>query len=277
MAYITCKLKSETLDTRVDIQVYFPTDLPEQVGNKVNGVLTLLHGYSNAADDWMQMSAATRYAADNGLVLIAPSCQNSFYQDMAYGGAWKTFLTEEMPFSLGKIFKLPTEREKNFIAGLSMGGYGALYLGMSCPDLYAGCASFSGAVDVAMMLDAGECMPEIAESFVPVFGENLALPKSSNLHYLSEKISRLPMQQQPKIIMTNGIEDVEPFQIKAQNDSLHATMESLPLAQYKRMEWHGGHEWSFWDRSLIYAIDYFLENDYAEKKMADWTHEPIVY
>ena len=44
---------------------------------------------------------------------------------------------------LGRMFKLPARREQNFIAGLSMGGYGALFLGLSRPDLYAGCASFT--------------------------------------------------------------------------------------------------------------------------------------
>lgn len=152
MAYIDCKLKSQILGTTVGVKLYFPTDLPADVGCTVKGVLTLLHGYTNSGDDWMQMTAAPRYAADNGLVLVMPDCGNSFYQNMMHGGAYKTFVTEELPMLLGRMFKLPARREQNFIAGLSMGGYGALFLGLSRPDLYAGCASFSGAVDLSMML-----------------------------------------------------------------------------------------------------------------------------
>ena len=127
MAYVTCKLRSAELDRNVEIKLYFPCDLPVYVGAEMKGTLTLLHGYGNSGDDWTQMTAAARYAADNGLVLICPSCQNSFYQD-TFRSAWKTFVTEEMPLLLSRMFHFPREREKNFIAGLSMGGYGALYL-----------------------------------------------------------------------------------------------------------------------------------------------------
>ena len=58
MAYIDCKLKSQILGTTVGVKLYFPTDLPAEVGNTVKGVLTLLHGYTNCGEDWLQMTAA---------------------------------------------------------------------------------------------------------------------------------------------------------------------------------------------------------------------------
>ena len=130
MAYIDCKLKSQILQTTVTVKLYFPTDLPAEVGNQIKGCLTLLHGFTNCSEDWFQMTSAARYAADNGLVLIVPDCGNSFYQNMMYGGAYRTFLVDEMPALLHNIFRfIPMQRDRNFIAGLSMGGYGALYLG----------------------------------------------------------------------------------------------------------------------------------------------------
>lgn len=269
MAYVDCKLKSQILQSAVDVKLYFPTDLPAEVGYTIKGVLTLLHGFTNCGDDWMQMTAAPRYAADNGLVLVMPDCGNSFYQNMVYGGAYKTFVTEEMPVLLNRMFKLPQRREQNFIAGLSMGGYGALFLGLSRPDLYAGCASFSGAVELSMML-ANPSVPGVREVFAPIFGDSLALPKSSDLRVLAQRVASLPAAQQPKILMTNGLQDVEPYMILQQNDSLHKHMKSLNLANYRRLQWNGVHEWYFWDRSLVYAIDYFLGNGYAARKLSDW-------
>lgn len=276
MATLDCKLKSAVLQTTVNVNVYLPCDLPSEVGFEIKGVLTLLHGFSNSGEDWMQMTAAARYAADNGLALVAPSCTNSFYQDMVHGGAYKTFVTEEMPMLLARMFRLPREREKNFIAGLSMGGYGALYLAFTRPDLYAGCASFSGAVDLRYMLDNGA---KDALSFVlaPIFGVELELPQTSDLHVLAKRIAMLPKCEQPRILMTNGFEDIEPYYVKVQNDNLHETMKELPFAAYKRMEWTGVHEWNFWDRSLVYAIDFFLQNGYAARKMQDWNAVPSVY
>ncbi len=269
MAYLECKLKSQILQTTVGVKLYFPTDLPAEVGYTVRGVLTLLHGFTNSGDDWVQMTAAPRYAADNGLVLIMPDCGNSFYQNMVYGGAYKTFLTEEMPVLLNRMFKLPQRRDRNFIAGLSMGGYGALFLGLSRPDLYAGCASFSGAVDLSMML-ADPSVPGVREVFGPIFGDSLALPKSSDLRVLARQVAALPAAQQPKVLLTNGLQDIEPYRILQQNDSLHRAIQPLGLANYCRMQWNGVHEWNFWDRSLVYAIDFFLANGYAARKLNDW-------
>ena len=79
MAYIDCKLKSQILGTTVGVKLYFPTDLPAEVGNTVKGVLTLLHGYTNSGDDWMQMTAAPRYAADNGFGRVVPGCRERIY------------------------------------------------------------------------------------------------------------------------------------------------------------------------------------------------------
>lgn len=257
------------------VKLYFPTDLPADVGYTVKGVLTLLHGYTNSGDDWMQMTAAPRYAADNGLVLVMPDCGNSFYQNMMHGGAYKTFVTEELPMLLGRMFKLPARREQNFIAGLSMGGYGALFLGLSRPDLYAGCASFSGAVDLSMML-ADPAAPGVREVFGPVFGDGLLLPKSSDLRVLAQRVAALSAAQQPKVLLTNGLQDVEPYFILQQNDAMHKFLKPLGLAGYRRLQWNGVHEWNFWDRSLVYAIDYFLNNGYAAKKLNDWRSAAVV-
>ena len=269
MAYIDCKLKSQLLQRTVAVKLYLPTDLPAEVGNTVKGVLTLLHGYTNCGEDWLQMTSAARYAADNGLVLIIPDCDNSFYQNMVYGGAYYSFMTEELPLLLRTIFRLSPPRSQNYIAGLSMGGYGALYLGLSRPDIWAGCASFSGAVDLALML-RDPSVPGVRETFAPIFGDGLALPPASNLHYLAGQAAQLSPARQPKILLTNGFQDEEPYFIAMQNDSLHETLRRLPLANYKRLQWNGVHEWNFWDRSLVYAIDYFFAPGYAAKKLGDW-------
>ncbi|MEG0768733.1 MAG: alpha/beta hydrolase-fold protein [Ruthenibacterium sp.] len=275
MPYVECCLRSDLLQTRVNVSLYFPNDLPPEIGCETKGTLTLLHGYTNSGADWMQMSSAARYAADNGLALICPSCQNSFYQD-TYRGAWKTFVAEEMPELLSRTFRFPRARERNFIAGLSMGGYGALYLALSRPELYAGCASFSGVVDVQMLLDS---MPtEMRRPLASAFDceDTGKIPPESSLYTLAPRVAALPAAQQPKILMTNGLEDTEIYKVKQQNDALCAVLRTLPLADFQRMEWHGVHEWKFWDRSLVYAIDHFLGNGYAAQKHEDWRAEPIV-
>lgn len=273
MAYINTRLRSEVLQHAAEVDLYFPSDYPEDVVSEIRGVITLLHGFGGTSKDWMQMSAACRYAADNGLIIVAPDCSNGFYSDMAYGDAWYTYMTQELPLLLGKIFRLPSEREKNFIAGLSMGGYGAMMLGMNNPKRYSGIASFSGAVDITQMFNAFGSIAEWRKSFVPIFGENLEIKESQDLYVLSEKISALPASEQPKLLLTCGSDDVEPYLILPQNRALNKHLKNLPLKSYRYMEWSGNHEWKFWDRSLVYAIDFFLSPGYADEKLSDWRSE----
>ncbi|MCI6639605.1 MAG: esterase family protein [Pygmaiobacter massiliensis] len=270
MAYITTRIRSIVLQRTVDVDLYFPSDLPADIVPKINGCITLLHGYNGCSADWVHFTAACRYAADNGLVLVAPNCDNSFYNDMAYGGAFYTYLTEELPELLDKMFNLPKEREKNFVCGLSMGGYGAMLLGFTHPERYAGIGCFSGAVDPGLMMQVMGDNAAGKAVFAPVFGESLTVPQDRDLWNLAQKVAKLPAQCQPKLLVTVGKQDNEDYVIHTQNEIFAKKLKTLCLANYRHMEWDGNHEWKFWDRSLVYAIDYFLHNGYAETKLHDW-------
>ncbi len=111
-------------------------------------VLYLLHGYSDDQTAWQRWTSIERYAEGLNLAVVMPAAQNSFYTDMVHGGKFFTFLTEELPAVVHDLFPLSTERADTFVAGLSMGGYGAFKLALSRPDLYAAAASLSGALDI---------------------------------------------------------------------------------------------------------------------------------
>lgn len=275
MAFLNCKLKSQSLMSTTQVRLYFPCDLADLwKGQQPRAVFTLLHGYTNDGDDWVNMSAALRYAADNNIALIIPDAGNSFYHDTASNQGYYTWLTEEMPGLLDQIVKLPKEREKNFVCGLSMGGYGALMLGLTHPERYAGCASFSGAVAVHMMLEQKD-NPLVRFAFEPVYGQELQLPPDRDLFELTRKVSQLPKEQQPRILCTTGRQDHAPYYIYEQNQEYRKLARALPL-DYTYMEWDGVHEWNFWDRSLVHAIDHFVSPGYGEKKLGDWKAEAFV-
>lgn len=270
MAFISADIRVfETADA-ITVKLYFPTDLPPFVGSRVRGVITLLHGMGNSCGEWMQFSAACRYAADNGFILIAPNAQNSFYHDMAAGAPWYTILTQLLPKQLHRIFKIPLEREKNYIAGLSMGGYGALRIGMSQPQQYAAIGSFSGATDLVGM--AKECgdMPLVGPILQSAFGPKLDIPPQADLFVLAKELSHLPAEQQPRIYCSCGTSDTDHVNVYAQNQKFKAYAQSLPLS-YHYEEWPGVHEWNFWDRSLAEFIGFIKQNDYGSKKCADWS------
>lgn len=167
MANITCQFYSFVLKHNVDINVIVPT--PE--GNEQMGkgdaaqrylyeqglpVVYLLHGaYGNHAS-WVRQSRIESYAQNSGLVAVMASADNSFYQNMAHGSAYERFFTEELPAFIQNLFPVSKEREKTYIAGFSMGGYGAWYLALSHPKMYSKAASMSGALDIASLYEAAK-------------------------------------------------------------------------------------------------------------------------
>ncbi len=268
MAYITAEINLPEVGVSLPVQLYFPTDLPATVGCEVRGVITLLHGMGGSAADWMHFSAACRYAADNGYILVAPNATNSFYTDMAFGPPWYTIITELLPAQLQRIFKIPTRRAINYIAGLSMGGYGALRIGLSHPGRYAAVASFSGAVDMATLLANLDEAPQHKPIFAPLFGPDYILPDEANVFKLAEKVAALPEEQRPRVWCSCGRADTM-HRILEQNQNLARHMKGLPL-DYTLEVWDGVHEWNFWDRSLAEFIGFVQNSDYGARKRGDW-------
>lgn len=274
MAFITTEIYIPGHNRTIGCELYFPTDLPESVGNKVNGVITLLHGRSNTGADWMRYTAAPRYAADNGYILIAPNADNSFYLDMAYGDDFYTILSELLPAQLHSIFKLPTEREKNFIAGLSMGGYGALRFALAHPDRWAAAASFSGSIAVREMMGSpvAGAGAELERYAISLVGIERKIPDEVDLFHLAGEVAALPKEQQPRLFSTCGRQDAEFVGILAQNEAFAQRAESLGL-DYTYLQWDGGHDFAFWDRSLAEFIGFIQGSDYAKQKRQDWCGE----
>lgn len=269
MAFFTMKLQSQTLASPTTVRLFLPCDLENNP--PIRGVITLLHGFTNDGDDWVNKSAALRYAGENSLALIIPDAANSFYNDMAAGPAYYTWLTEELPMLLRRMVNLPAEREKNAVCGLSMGGYGALLLGLSKPERYFACASFSGVVHLGMMLQVKH-NPLVQQVFSPVFGLSLSLPENRDIFRLAERAAALPEALRPRILCTSGKQDIEPYYVYNQNIALAEHMADLPL-DFEFRAWDGLHEWSVWDRSLALAIDRFFVPGYADKVKAAWTAE----
>ena len=269
MAYIRAEIKVEEMTRTVPTSLYFPTDLPTEVGNKVKGVITLFHGLGNCPDDWMMMSAATRYAADNGYILVAPNADNSFFADMAFGSPYYTAITEYLPAKLDAIFRIPRHRELNYIAGLSMGGYGAMHVGLSNPDKYAAIGSFSGSLDAEWIMENYRDDPTLRPIMQAAFGTEMSLPKQYDTFHLAKEVAKLPKEKQPRIFCTCGKQDTS-TKMYLQNMAFKKHAQSLPL-DYTFLEWDGVHEWNFWDRSLAEFIGFIQNSNYGTCKRANWS------
>lgn len=212
--------------------------------------LYLLHGHSDDHTAWMRWSSIEKYAEGLNLAVVMPAVNLSFYTDMAHGGRYWTFISEEVPAVVRELFSLSDKRSDNFVAGLSMGGYGAFKLALTHPDRYAAAASLSGAVDIREAVKAhGDPMDEVwLAGMRNVFGDLSKVPGSKHdLFTLTKKVVRSPVK--PRLYQCCGTEDF----LYADNVRFRDYVRKLPL-DLTYEEGPGEHVWSYWDKMIQNAL-----------------------
>ena len=142
-----------------------------------------------------------------------------------------------------EFFNISSKREDNFIAGLSMGGYGALKIGMKECRRFSKCAAMSAVADI-------EAAKELFMSdYINVFGETI--PSDEDLFNIAKKCQNDP--DKPDIYTCVGTEDF----LYKDNIKLRDFLKTLDL-NYTYRESHGEHNWAFWDEYIQYILEWML-------------------
>lgn len=152
MAKIQCNVISYTLQRTVDIDVILPSvTIPESMFNKGKvhhdylqklPVLYLLHGFGNNHAQWCGYTNVELYAEERQIAVVMISGENKKYIDQN-DDLFAEFIQNELPEFITQVFPISTRKEDTYIAGLSMGGFGALYHGLSHPEKYGALGAFS--------------------------------------------------------------------------------------------------------------------------------------
>ena len=166
-----------------------------------------------------------------------PQVHRSFYTDQAYGGRYWTFLSEELPELVGSLFRVSDRREDTFVAGLSMGGYGAVTWALRQPERFAAAASLSGAVDVARL--ASVRRPEDPRVFDRIFDEREVAGTPDDLLWL---LRQADVAALPSLYLGCGTEDELLDDNRALAEACSAA--GVPL---RTSFGPGAHDWAYWD------------------------------
>lgn len=111
--------------------------------------LWLLCGGGFDHTDWVRYTALELYAAQHGIAVVLPGISYCGYVNTAEGDyRWWDQIAFELPEYLSRVFPLSARREDNFVAGFSMGGYGAFKFAMQRPGMFAACGNFSGPIGI---------------------------------------------------------------------------------------------------------------------------------
>jgi len=239
---------SETLTIRSTMYVLLPQRSLAENSKRIlkYRTLYLLHGRTDDHTAWMRWSSIEKYVEGLNLAVVMPAVDLSFYTDKVYGGNYFQFISEEVPAVVRDMFSLSSKREDNFVAGLSMGGYGAFKLAMTHPDRYAAAASLSGAVDIRKVIGGHGLHDEKAWrlEMQSIFGDLGKVPKSKHdLLALAKKVSKSKIK--PRLYQACGTEDF----LYADNLRFRDAVRKLPL-DLTYEEGPGEHNWAYWDKMI---------------------------
>ncbi len=246
MAFLTVNWFSSTMIQCITTSVILPEGKPPAHGYPV---LWLLHGMGNDHSTWGKYTSMERYAQDYGIAVVMPDGGLSNYADMTHGHPYYTTITKELYDVMGGLFPLSDRLEDNWIAGNSMGGGGALKIGLANPEKFSAIGCFSAGDTVFPFPDTepGE-LPEVDALLKSVYdGRDKAGTEEDVLGNAQKIVDQgLPA---PRIFHIIGKDD---FLLKA----AHKTRDyftSLPgnPFDYTYVETEGAHNWAYWDAHIV--------------------------
>lgn len=207
-------------------------------------VLYLLHGLSDDCTIWERRTSIERYATEKGIAVVMPEVRRSFYTDEAVGERYWTFVAEELPQLIARTFRVSTAREDTFVAGLSMGGFGAFKLALNHPDRFAAAASLSGALDpssLSLDLNTGHLAERVwaGAEITGTADDLLGLLRRADPATL------------PALFLDCGTED----QLLDHNRRFIDTADERGVELASRLR-PGAHTWEFWDQGIQDVLDW---------------------
>ncbi len=249
MALIHCDYFSDVLGMHTSMKVILPQKAQRQIGTA--GIverdsfptLYLLHGLSDDESAWTRRTSIERYVEPLGLAVVMPTTHRGFYVDAQRGYRYFTHIAEEVPSIAQRFFPLSDAREENYVAGLSMGGYGAFLLATRNPGTFCAGASLSGAADMASLYQQRDNLG--AREMENIFGPLEQLRGAENDLFATTRVMAESDGPKAKLYQCCGTEDY----LYEMNIRFRDFAQALPL-DFTYAEGPGGHGWDYWDETI---------------------------
>lgn len=245
MAFATIDYFSGSLRKASSFNIIFPEDpdLPRPWS-----VFYLLHGLSDDHTIWMRRTSIERYVAGLPLVVVMPDGGRGWYTNALEGEAYEDDLIKDVVGLVDRTFPVKAERSGRAIGGLSMGGYGALKLGLKHHAMFASVNSHSGAIGFLRDPERGR---QLSPEFRRIFGDDPAGGPEDPFAIVAKMDHGLI----PPLRLDCGTSD----RLLDQNRAFHDHLKSMSIS-HEYEEFPGGHDWSYWDEHVQQAIAFHVRN-----------------
>ncbi|GAA4401461.1 alpha/beta hydrolase family protein [Nibrella viscosa] len=223
-------------------------------------VLYLLHGGSGSFRDWLtktpDKTLLHRLADQYNLIIVTPEGDaRSYYFDspLVKASQFETFISTELINKIDNTYRTIREKKGRVIAGLSMGGHGAMFISSRHPELYAAAGSMSGVMNINTA--TWKVAPDFAKSRAENFVQLLGPPKEGDAPYpgytmvtLTDKLKANGLP----IMLDIGVDD---FLIETNRELHRRLLENKTPHDY--MERPGAHTWEYWENALPFQVLFF--------------------
>ena len=265
------ELRSKILNRAVRYSIYLPPGYDANATHRYP-VVYLLHGYPSephdSETDWVQQGAADRLTDEAiaagrlpPVILVMPDAGTTFYSNTIDGAVRyeDMFVEELLPF-IDRTYRTRPQRMFRSVAGLSMGGYGALMLAMRHPTLFSACAALSPGLrseeEMKNTMDA-----QYEQFWAPLYGANLKgearLSEAWRTHAPLGLAKTLPPEQLQRTRWWIDMGD-DDF-LSQGGDALHTVLSQRQIPHEYRVR-DGGHEWIYWRTGLIPALEFLAKS-----------------
>lgn len=245
MAVSHVEFYSEKLEMKTRVNVI----LPEHI-TKNGKVLLLLHGLGDDENAWLDQTRIVSYASQTNITIIMPRVDRSYYTSAIGGPKYFEYISQEILERFREWFNIAADRENTFIAGISMGGFGALKIGLSNPQMFKKIFAMSAMTDILKNWedDSGR-----NDWFSSLFGKPGQVRESINdISYLVSKQN----DTSPAIWQLCGRKD--PFYDI--NLILDKQIRRKGL-QHEFVIVEGGHDWLVWDKGISQVLRMIADTD----------------
>lgn len=245
MAFATLCYHSRSLQKASSLNIVFPDD-PEVP--RPWSVFYLLHGLSDDHTIWTRRTSIERYVAGLPLVVVMPDGGRGWYSNAKEGFAYEDDLIKDVVGLVDRTFPVKAERLGRAIGGLSMGGYGAVKLGLKHHETFASVNSHSGAVGI---FHDPERVRQLGPEFRRIFGESPTGGPEDPFAI----VQQVDHGRIPALRIDCGTSD---FLLDG-NRAFHRHLEEMKVP-HEYEEFPGGHDWAYWDEHVRQAVAFHAKN-----------------
>jgi len=213
-------------------------------------VMYLLHGLTDDHSAWVRRTSLERYVSGLPLIVVMPNGERGFYVDAKSrpAHAIDSYIPGQLNGFVESTFQTVRGRRGRVIAGLSMGGYGAVAIALKHPDMFCAAASHSGAVAFCSRSLDPSRGDAWRREYEPIVGRN---PKGGP-NALFRLVKDVDRSRLPALRIDCGKKDF----LLQDNRAFHRHLRKLRIPHVYK-EYPGEHNWEYWDLHIRDTLKFF--------------------